>query len=303
MAFARFDDLDAARPEVEECIATYGWAPEHSYACFVHSVEDKWSGVFFRSREGYGIFSYVSDDGREWEMLGESMAPEAARGSMVLQFLEYVSSLPQAETVYLEVAPEVRRDILKKNIPGWRVSRIRERMLWPLLSLDAYDISLSGSRMKPMRNVRSRFLREHTLRVADPLSVPAADLHGVIQRWEKNRPATHHPYSAEYHALVEDKFTGTTGARVLMVDGAAHALSAGWPIPHSDGYYHSLALHTYAYWGLGEMLMLESLEWIKKEGYRFVNLGGSDANLLAFKKKFGDVSTYTTCYFLMKRVS
>lgn len=282
-------------------IKKYGFAPEHSYTCFSNSAEEGMKPVYIATEEGYGAFGYAPDskDEDEWELSGEPLAPQEARAGIIAEWVKHAFKHGAAK-MHLELSDETRQELLKLLPDTLKASRISERLIWPILQMKDYDPELKGAKMKPIRNAKNRFLKEHDFAVVDPNTVSSTLLHGIVDRWKKDRIATHTAYAAEYHNLIDGKFAGTDGARALIVDGEPHAISAGWPIPNSDGYYHSLALHTYAHWGLGEMLMAASLDYIKNAGYAFANLGGSDEPLLLFKKKFGPVSTYSTCYFTVK---
>ena len=245
--------------------------------------------------------AYFIRESDEWSMVTDPLAPPEYRAEILAAFLANIFASKKTEGAYLQCEEDTRKQMLKIVSPKIKVRRPSEDFIWPILDLSTYTSDLLGPRMKSMRNVQNRFLREHTLKIVDAHTVAKEELHELVKKWKKNRPATHRAYAAEYHALIDSRFHGTNGAIAFIVDGKPEALSAGWPVPNSECYYHSLALHTYTHWGLGEMLMLESLKRIKKEKYAYVNLGGSDKNLLSFKKKFGHVTTYKTQYFSVVR--
>jgi hypothetical protein len=301
MNLSRLDDLAASERTIRTCIESYGFAPEHSYESFVDSAEEGWSGAFFMNDEGYGLMAYHIKKDNEWMVLVDAVAPEAGRAQIFFSFLTYALIEAKAEAAYVQCLSETRKELVRLARPTLRLRRTSEKFMWPVLDLKTYDPSLLGPRMKPLRNVLNRFSREHTLELVLPSSLPKAPLHAIVDLWKKNRPAKHRAYAAEYHTLIDEDFRGTEGALVFVVDGKPEAISASWPIPNSRGLYHSVALHTYAHWGLGEILMLKSLEQMKRSTYDFVNLGGSDANLLSFKQKFGNTEIYTTEYFSVVR--
>lgn len=301
MTLSRLDDLSASEQTIRNCIASFGFAPEHTYESFVDSAEEGWSSFFFMNDAGHGLMAYRIEKDNEWMVLADSVAPAPGRAQMLSSFLAYALLEAMAEAVYVQCLSETRKELVQLAHPDIRLRRTSEKFIWPVLDLKTYDPTLSEPRMKPLRNVRNRFSREHTLELVAPASQPVEPLHAVVDLWKKNRPAKHRAYAAEYHTLIDEKFRGTEGALVFLVDGKAEAITASWPIPNSRGLYHSVALHTYAHWGLGEILMLKSLEYMKQSAYDFVNLGGSDENLLAFKQKFGNTTTYTTEYFSVIR--
>ena len=301
MNLSRLDDLAASERIIRTCIESFGFAPEHTYESFVDSAEEGWSSAFFMNDAGNGLMAYHIEKDDEWMVLVDAVAPSLSRAQMFSSFLSYALIESKAEAVYVQCLSETRKELVTLADPALRLRRTSEKFMWPVLDLKTYDPSLADPRMKPLRNVRNRFSREHTLDVVLHASLPKEPLHTIVDLWKKNRPAKHRAYAAEYHTLIDEDFRGTEGALVFVVDGKPEAISASWPIPNSRGLYHSIALHTYAYWGLGEILMLKSLERMEQSQYDFVNLGGSDANLLAFKQKFGNTETYTTEYFSVVR--
>lgn len=301
MNLIRLEDLVASEHTIRTSLANFGFAPEHAYDSFVDAAEEGWFGSYFINDAGHGVMAYYIKKDNEWTVLCDPVAPESGRAEILASFLHFALVTLQAGAVYVQCLSQTRK-ILTKLVPSSiLLRRTSEKLFWPVLDLKTYDPTLADPRMKPLRNVRNRFTREHSLELSLPAAVPKDSLHVVVDLWKKNRPAKHRAYAAEYHTLIDEEFRGTEEALVFVVDGKPEAISAGWPIPNSEGFYHSIALHTYAHWGLGEMLMLKSLEDLRKTKYEFVNLGGSDANLLAFKKKFGNTEIYTTEYFSVVR--
>lgn len=301
MNLRRLADLKASEAQIRKSISDFGFAPEHTFESFIDSVEDGWRGTYFISEEGWGVMVYFIEKDSEWITLTDPVAPQEKRSEILSAFLREVLLKDKAETAYIQCVSEVRKGMLALVKPELTVRRTSEKMYWPVVDLATYDPELASPKMKPLRNARNRFSREHNLEIKDPNMLSKDTLHAIVELWKKNRPARHRTYVAEYHTLIDEDFRGTEDAIALVVDGVPEAISAGWRIPNSDGFYHSLALHTYRHWGLGEVMMLESLKRMKAGGYAFANLGGSDANLLSFKKKFADTDFYTSEYFSVVR--
>lgn len=301
MPLTRFDNPQEIRPLVSACIEKYGWMPEHHLDNFLHSADTGYRSVFFLSPEGYGMMGYVAPEKGKWEMVVEPCAPEDARVPFILNVLRDLFASPDTASVSLEIREETHRRIVRGLPEKLRARTVAETLIWPVMALSGYDASLQGPFYKPLRNVRNRFLREHASAMVPADTVPREALHAVLQAWKQNRPATHRAYLPAYRAFVDTGFAGTEQAYALVVDGKPEAFAAGWRIPNSDGYYPAILLHSYACWGLGEMFMMETLGRIKGSGYAFADLGGSDAPLLSFKKRFGPVTTYDTKRFSVVR--
>ncbi|MDE2079308.1 MAG: GNAT family N-acetyltransferase [Patescibacteria group bacterium] len=298
----RYDDVDAARPRIEACLAAHAFAPEHTYECFRYQAGKDDQPVFFESPEGYGVLAYVSAKRREWEVFAEPLAPREARGALVAAVcVRAFSDERPVSLVSLELTTPTRTALIAALPEGLRARRAAATYEWPILDLAAYDPTVPGGRCKPLRNARSRFLREHAFEVVDAAGVPAKALHRVVDAWEQERSALDQAHKEQYHRLIDAQFAGTTGGHACLVDGVPEGLFAGWQVPGADAFYPYILLHSYAHWGLGELVMLEALRTMKEDGYRFAELGGSDRPLLAFKKKFGPLRSYEVRWFSVSR--
>ncbi|MDP3964005.1 MAG: GNAT family N-acetyltransferase [bacterium] len=295
----RHEDLEADRPLIEESMARYGWAPEHNTANFFHSRDSEMKGAFFVAPEGWGALVYTHEE--EWHFFAEPMAPPLARAPMLRAVCDEALRSPRVEKVVMEATGETRKTLLKLLGPDLRSRRIAETFRWPVLDLAKHDPAYPGSRFKDLRNAKSRLGREHRVEVVSAQEILPAALHDLVRRWEQNRRATHQSIPEAYHALIDDDFSGAIRPRVIVVDGKPESLSAGWRIHNSNTYYLAVSLHSYAHKGLGETAMMLDIDWAKSEGFAAVDLGGSDAKLLAFKKQFGDIQFYKTHQFSIVR--
>ena len=299
--FSVYRDFKEFRPRAEVCIATYGWTAEHNLECFLHTLEDGGRCIFLETAEGYGLLVHVYDQKGEWVLFSEPLAPENVRSILISEFLEYAFSFGDTQTVWVELTEKTRNELLVRMPRAFRARKSVETLFWPTLNLQELDPLFSGPQFKSLRNAENRFLREHTMSVVDACTQSAASLHGVVDAWGKNRAGSDRAYRTHYQALIADGFAGTDIAQVLLVDGKAEAFFAGWSIPTSNGFYLGVALHSYAYWGLGEMLFLVGLRLAKEARYGFIDLGGSGEALLSFKEKFGTSAQYRTDRFSVAR--
>ncbi|MDO8558232.1 MAG: GNAT family N-acetyltransferase [bacterium] len=308
----RHDDAREARPLIQRCIDVFGWSPEHNTDYFFHSAEPDLQNIFFNTPEGWGLLAQVSDT--QWYLFAEPLAPKEERAELLVAFSQAAFESAKTKKVTVELTSQTRRDFLKKLHPvrsspakrdatsngvhpDLRSCAIAETFLWPVLDLEKHDPEYPGSRYKSLRNTQSRFLREHRVKVKSAVDIGRDELHDLVWRWEKGRRASHQSVSGAYHALIDDSFAGTIGARSLVVDGRPEALMAGWLVPNSKTYYMAISLHSYAHWGLGEVSLMEDLRWMQEQGFTAVDLGGSDKKLFAFKRQFGDVVTHKTHQF------
>ncbi len=293
VSLVRYDNEKEIESAAKACIARYGSTAEHSYEYFVYYTGEGESRVFFQSPEGFGMMAYENTKQDTWELVGDPIAPPGARAQLITEFVK-ASFSTDAPTMSLEILDETYRGLCKMLPAEFSMSPIIETLIWPCVNLRTYDTALRAPQFKSLRNVRSRFSREHTVSELDAHVVASEQLHAIVDAWTRNRSAAHHPYTHDYHQLIDDLPSDKTDTHALIVDGTPEALFAGWPIPHTNGYYLFLSLHTYAHWGLGEMLMMRSIGWMQHAGFAYADLGGSDAPLYSFKKQFGAVPAYET---------
>lgn len=285
---------------VARCIISYGWAAEHNADDFFHSAEPTSESAFFFTPEGFGVLVQLYRD--DWWLFAEPMAPCSMRAPLIKELCRQAFANSGIKKVVVELSSSTRLALLRILSPEFRAAAIAETLVWPVLNLKTYDTSYGGHAYKSLRNVRNRFYRQHSVAIRDAREAPKDDLHDIVRKWKTGRHASHRDIVASYHGAIDNCFNGTYSAHIVIVDGTAEALNAGWPIPHSHRYYLATSIHTYAHWGLGEFSFMKELEWLKDENFQAVDLGGSDKKLFAFKKQFGEVTTYRTHRFSIYRI-
>lgn len=294
----QYNGLDL-HARIVQAIRSFGWAAEHNADYFFHLREQESKNALFLSHEGYAILAQLNDD--EWSLFFEPIAPREARAVLIKDFCVWALANTSIKKVVIEVTSDTRHDLLSILPPGLRPCAIAETLVWPILDLRNYNPALLGPFYKSLRNVRNRFTRDHSLEVKDARHIPREVLKGIIDRWKKNRKATHRVFQAPYYGIIDDDFHGVDDAFVLIVDKVPEGLSAGWLIPRTSWYYLAVSVHSYAHWGLGEVLIMEALNRLKQQQITAVDIGGSDKNLLRFKSQFGNVTTYKTHRFSIVR--
>jgi len=159
-----------------------------------------------------------------------------------------------------------------------------------------WDPKLKGSKYKKIRNIKNGFYKRHGVHVKNAKDVPKEKLHKVLDRWIKKRSFTESIDESYYQNIINSGFKGIKHAKVLYVDGEPAAINAGWKIPNSKNYYSAVGILDYSHEGLGEIANIDDLTRLKKEGYNFVDFGGSDKVLLRFKRKFKPSSSLNFSY-------
>lgn len=280
---------------ITECVEKYGWGPEHNADYFFQSAQKESENAFFITPEGWGALAQLYRG--EWWLFTEPLAPASLRPRIIRELCTIALAQPGVKKVVCETTSATRRELLKILSPTFRSASIAETFVWPILNLEVYDPSYPGHAYKSLRNIQNRFSRDHTIEIKDTHEVSKDHMHALVERWKKARSATHRGAVESYHGAIDHCFRGMYGSHLLIVDGVGEAINAGWRIPQSNAYYLATSLHSYAHWGLGEFSIMKTLEWLKEERFLSVDLGGSDKNLLAFKRQFGQITTHKTHQF------
>lgn len=149
-----------------------------------------------------------------------------------------------------------------------------------------------------MRKTKNKFYKNHSVALLDAKEYEdKKSLHSIVDEWRKKRGGNDRAHLFPYHNFIDLNFKGATEARVFTVDGKACGINAGWMIPNSNIFYGALGIHNYSLPGLGDVLYLEDLDWLKNHGYEEANMGGGESELTNFKNKFRPKSFYKTHIF------
>ena len=173
-----------------------------------------------------------------------------------------------------------------------------------------YDSSLPGGRFKDMRNAKNKFYREREVAILDADKVSKADLLRIVDAWKENmvknkKESVQDIYDLKYRNIISDSFKGFLTSRVLVVDGRATGINAGYETPNHPGRFAGvIGLHDYSVRYLGVILWLEDLDWIKKAGYKELDMQGSENDgRLKLKLRFGAKIERKTDTFAIKLIS
>ncbi len=297
-----FDDVIAERPRIEEAIRKFGYAPEHNFDWYRFYTDDGERDVFAAGDHGEGLLTMTSD--------GEARVfsgPVASPGRRVFLLAEYIGQIfremPDIKKVWLELETSLRKELLRALPERAHANPINYTLVWPVMNMKTFDITLPGKHYKFLRKERNGFYRDHTVTVADAKKFEdKKSLRAIIDVWKKKRKVHDRAYCAEYYHVIDGNFEGTSTARVFIVDGKAVGINAGWMIPNSDRFYGAIGIHDYSMPNLGAMLYLEDLAWLKSHGYGEVDMGGvEEGGGLEFKKEFMPESFYKTHVFSVVR--
>ncbi len=275
---------------IEQCLDKFGSDPEHNFYNFKSQENDCDKFYFFYSEEkGFGIPVIHYTTNGVWYFETKPLAPKGKRFDVLVKAIDYGFSSDDTKKVLVETSPDIRKKMLKyaRESGKYIVRRPCYVYYCPVYDLKQWDPNLSGKDWKKMRNVLNTFKRDKTIKVVPASEVDKEKLKQVIKDWEKNR--TRQSESIEnYHHYnsVDDGFKNYEMARVVLVDDEPCAITAGWKVPNSNMYYSSIGISNFKHEGLGEFSNIDDLSAIKALGYEYAHFGGSDKQLLQFKKKF-----------------
>ncbi len=286
-----------------KCIAEYGNCEEHNYEHFL-ALGNKDKMPVFVDFNGYGALAFKFKDGKTWQVMREVLAPKEKRTEIMLDFADAVLNDLKAETLKIELVEATRGDLLKHlQEKRLRALKVNYYLDLPLFDMEKWDDNLHGKDFKNLRNIKNKFYREHKVEFSSHDKLAGEELKRIIFDWKKNRKNTNHAAYQEYLNVIDSGFKGFDETRIMIVDGKARAITAGWKVPNSPQYYSSLGIIDYSIDRLSEIANLDDLSYLKSRGYKIVNFGGSEDKLLEFKKKFKPNSMYRTYIFSIKKMN
>lgn len=291
---------DIARKAIEK----HGNCEEHNYEHFISLGTSAKQLVFISFDNDMGILALKSKTGKVWYMIREVLAPKEQKTKLFLEFADYVLNKLNMERLEVELDKDSRKE-LKNNLSkvNLRPCALNFYLEWPLFNMETWNGDIMpGKDWKKLRNIKNKFYKEHKVEVKQPKDIDKEELKRIVIEWKKERKADDFAYHREYLHTIDNDFKGFDEVRVLIVDDKPCAITAGWKVPNSDQYYSAFGVLDYSFDRLGEIANLDDLTHLKDKGYKTVNFGGSDDELLDFKKKFKPDSIYNTYTYSIKKI-
>jgi len=300
MALQFFEDTAHAREHIEVAIRKFGWAPEHNYwwyQYYQHYYHPPQRNIYVENDHG-GLFTAYDEKDGAYYVDFDPMAPPEHRIPLLREYIAWIFSNTPAKKIWFQLIMSDRRELMRALPAGYQCQRIYFTIVWPVYDMRLFDPALPGGHYKSIRKEMHKFYREHAVGVEDAKAFADREgLHAMVDRWKRGRFHHDKAMTGIYHSMIDGNFQGTDEARVLVVDGGPVGFNAGWMIPNSDRFYGAIGIHDYSIEDLGTMLYLEDMIWLKKRGYREVDMGGSETSALPFKKKFLPQSFYKSAIF------
>lgn len=283
---------------IENSIKKYGYAPEHNFWWYYFQSNKESENVFVSFSDGSGLFTIEERGKKKSTVFASPVAPPLRRVPIIVEYLEHIFQSSEIEKVTLELEVPLYKELLGTLPNDIKNRAINYTLTWPVYDLKMFDSSLPGGHWKTLRKARNKFYQNHLVSVADAKTYKDKDLlFQIINEWRKKRGGHDRTHFLPYHRFIDGNFMGATEARVFIVDNKAVGINAGWLIPNSSIFYGALGIHDYSLPGLGDILYLEDLMWLKSQGYAGADMGGGENALTNFKNKFYPKSLYKTHVF------
>ena len=298
------DDIVKYKDKIKRGIKKYGHSAEHNYNHYVYSETKSDKNVFFDFGSGRGVLTKFCQRYNSWNLFPNGvLAPKNERLALLLKTADYILKKKKGKKFVVEVSEDLRKGILEKLLvrKKLRACSCNYVLYWPLYNMDLWDPNLRGSRWKKLRNIKNSFFRRNRIRVVDSKTVPKDKLKVIVAKWLSKRQNNDRVDKNYCYGLIDNNFKGTDMAKTIYVNGKPCTITAGWRIPNTKNYYSSIGVFDYSYPGLGENVNIDDLSRLKKEGYKYVDFGGSERALLSFKSKFKPEKIYRTYVFSIVR--
>lgn len=298
-----YDNVTKHQKRIEDSIKKYGHFAEHNYNHYLYSETKSDKNVFFDFGSGRGVLTKFHQRSNSWSLFPNGiLASKDERSDLLLETADYVLKKKKGKKFAVEVSEYLRKEILEKlHMNVLRDCSCNYVLYWPLYNMNLWDSELKGSKWKKLRNIKNRFLRKNAVKVVDSVKVPKEKLKEIVAKWLAKRQKNDKVDRDYYYKLIENNFKGMDMAKTLYVNGKPCTITAGWKIPNTKNYYSSIGILDYSYQNLGEIANIDDLNRLKKEGYDYVDFGGSEKALLSFKMKFKPEKIYKTYIFSIVR--
>jgi hypothetical protein len=284
---------------IEKSMIRYGYDAEHYYYCFLYNIENYEQPHIFRFDDDALILAKYDKDDNDWYIFVGILAPKEKMIIYLKEFLIHAFG-NGCRKVWVEFSGQFRKQLLKE-LPEYKINRNAYTLTWPVFDMKQWNgDKMEGKDWKDMRYYWNKFFRDHKVERRAYIAQDKPMIKELISRWKKERNGTDRTYEHYYLSALENDFVGYE-TRVIIVDGLLCAITAGYKLPNRNYYYSSIGIVCKEYDRIGEIANMDDLIECKKKGYEFVDFGGGEEHLTAFKKKFKPTYYYESHVFSIER--
>ena len=296
-----YENIENERERIQGCIQKFGWTSDHNLDWFSVALNrPDGKPAFVELDDGTGILFHKYS--REWQIWSDPLCDKNLGADKITEFAKFGLN-QNMDSVWCNYISDGIYPLLKsKN--ELVLDKIDYSLDWPVLDMEQFDLALPGGHFKDIRNARNKFNREHKVEVVDFEKSHSDSLHDVVNNWKNTlKEEEKYIYDFWYHNAINHNFRGFKTARILIVDGKPVGFNAGYEVVNNPQRFAGImGIHDYSLTDLGLMLWLEDLEWIKKAGYKALDMQGSeDDGGLKFKMQFNPVIERKTDTFSVEK--
>ncbi len=294
-------DAKRNKARIISSIRKFGYSPEHNYHHHLYRETPDKKFIFFDFGKRRGVLAIYNKKNNVWYLTSEILAPPDERLGIFLECIEYMLRKKKARKVSVEAGEEFKSKVFKRLKNSKYKLSACYILYWPVYNLKGWSLKLRGKQWKKLRNIRNRFYSRSNLKTLGPGGVSRDSLRKILKLWLKRRNSRDAVDKYYYLNIINNNFKGFDSSRVISIDGEPCSFSAGWQVPNSNIFYCGVGIFNYKHKDLGDFVNLDDLIYLKKAGYKCVDLGGSDKALLRFKKKLRPERIYKTYTFYISR--
>lgn len=297
-----YEDINTERDRIQACINKFGWTSDHNLDWYLDSVAEEAIPVFVEFDDGTGLLTHKYSD--KWRIWSDPLSRSNNAAEKVGEFSEFIIAGDIKEVWCDDVSDKIYSEL--KNNNTFKLNDIYYSLLWPVLEMSKYDPFLPGGHFKDIRNARSKFYREHEVKVLKTSELIKEDLLKIVDGWFKEviKKGKEDVYDLKYRKAIENNFRGFLNSRVMLVDDRPVGINAGYEVPNYSGRFAGvIGIHDYSLTDLGLILWLEDLEWIKNAGYKELDMqGDEEGGGLKFKMQFNPtIERKTETFSIIKK--
>jgi hypothetical protein len=285
-----YENIEFERERIQNCISRFGWTSDHNLDWYTDVIiEENTKPVFVEFNDGTGLLAHKCPD--KWRIWSDPLSEKNIAPKKISEFCNFVLTGNIKEVWCDDVSDKIYPELKKDD--SLKLNDIYYSLLWLVLDMEKYDISLAGKDFKRIRNAKNKFYREHEVKIFKTSELPKQDLIRIVDIWKEEliKRQKEDIYDLRFRKVIENNFRGFTTARVMIVDGRPVGINAGYEVPNHPGRFAGIiGIHDYSEKELGRILWLEDLEWIKNAGYKELDMQGNEDGLeLKAKTQYGAV--------------
>ena len=298
-----YKDIESERGRIEACIKKFGHTSDHNLDWWLcAAITPDAVPVFIQWPDDSGLLAHRCEN--EWHIWSDPLSRESEMASRIEEFCSHALGDNNIKEVWCDDVADSIFPALK-NKPHLKLNDIYFTLLWPVLDMVKYDPSLPGGHFKDIRNAKSKFYREHQVKILDTNDAAKDDLYRIVDDWYSQvikKQNKEDVFNSKYRVAIKRGFPGFITSRVMIVDGRPIGFNAGYEMPNNPSRFAGIiGLHDYSIKDLGTVLWLEDLEWIKNAGYKELDMQGGEPEDLKTKTQFGAVIERKTDTFSIVR--